>query len=52
MFFGNASVPPVNITPNFISNTRMFGSFITINDSDMVVGEDLYSGNETYYIRS
>ena len=52
VFVGNGSAAPVNITPNFISSTRNFGAFVQINDSDVVVAQDQYAGNESYYIRT
>jgi hypothetical protein len=52
VFVGNGSLPPVNITSGFISASRHFGSFLQINDADIVAAQDQYSGNSSYFIRN
>jgi pimeloyl-ACP methyl ester carboxylesterase len=52
IFFGNGSANPVDITPGFISSTRHFGTYLQINDSDVVVAQDHDTVKASYYIRT
>ena len=54
IFVGNGSVAPVNISPSLAVSSQHIGSFVQINDNNVVVASDMYSGTTpgSYYVRT